>query len=249
MYEQQDVVSYYVKWRGLLPPEISILSELREWLSGKAILDIGVGGGRTTEALCELGSTYMGIDVSENMITACRESFGGRYNNCKFTVCDVRSMGSFADHSYDFILFSFNGLDALSVSDRTLALREVKRVGRKSGYFCFSAHNIQCIPAQLRPAQVWNPIKYAWRVYRWLSLAILNKGYLGLQAKPYAMVYDGAHRLRIPNYYVKPDAQISQLQQLGFRNIRVLLEDGSEVQTTDELLQIRDWWLYYLCEI
>ena len=42
---------------------------------GMKILDVGVGGGRTTRYLAALASHYVGIDYAPAMISACREKF------------------------------------------------------------------------------------------------------------------------------------------------------------------------------
>ncbi len=62
------------------------------------------------------------------------------------------------------------------------------------------------------------------------------------------MVHDGAHGLNVQCYYVKPRAQVEQLSDLGYRNVKVYsLRDGTEVE--DRLDEITDPWLYYLCEV
>ena len=39
---------------------------------GAVLMDLGVGGGRTTPYLSSIASTYVGVDYSEEMIRACR---------------------------------------------------------------------------------------------------------------------------------------------------------------------------------
>ena len=71
------------------------------------MLDIGVGGGRTTLHFAPLVKEYVGIDYSQNMIKACQE----RFAQVSFQTADARSMGIFKDSTFDFILFSYNGID------------------------------------------------------------------------------------------------------------------------------------------
>jgi ubiquinone/menaquinone biosynthesis C-methylase UbiE len=56
---------------------------------------------------------------------------------------DARSMIQFADNSFDFILFSFNGIDCVPHSDRLQILQEICRVGKPGCHFFFSSHNLQ----------------------------------------------------------------------------------------------------------
>lgn len=248
-YEAPDVVSYYSELKGLQAPEETIFTLLRGYLSGKKVLDIGVGGGRTTEALVGMAGQYEGIDSSEVMIAVCKQKYNAYADKCAFSVCDVRSMTQYGDSTFDFVLFSFNGLGALSVSDRIHALKEIKRVGKAGGYYCFSSHNLQCVPKQFVPKVCANPIKLGWRVSRWLYLLARNKGFIGMRDKQYAIINDGGHDYRITSYYIKPAEQLRQLYRLGFSNVRIFLGDGSEVENLSNLSDVKDWWLYYLCQM
>ncbi len=47
-YEEEDVVRSYSERKELQKPEVTILRDLRDKLKNMKMLDIGVGGGRTT---------------------------------------------------------------------------------------------------------------------------------------------------------------------------------------------------------
>ena len=51
-------------------------------------------------------------------------------------------MKLFEDSSFDFILFSFNGIDYMNHDERIRTLREIRRILKTGGYFCFSTHNL-----------------------------------------------------------------------------------------------------------
>ncbi len=55
----------------LNPQRIDYIASQTE-LKGKKVLDIGCGGGITSEALCRLGATVTGIDVEEKLINTAR---------------------------------------------------------------------------------------------------------------------------------------------------------------------------------
>src|SRR5580700_386044 len=59
----------------LLAPEASILRRLGPSLTGSEVLDIGVGGGRTSAHLVQLGVKYTGIDYSPSMIARCKSRY------------------------------------------------------------------------------------------------------------------------------------------------------------------------------
>jgi ubiquinone/menaquinone biosynthesis C-methylase UbiE len=105
------------------------------------VLDIGVGRGRTTVALSETVGKYVGIDYSAKMIAACKERFRSTSQPLSFYVCDVRDMHRFPNHTFDVVMFSFNGLDYMLHEDRLIALRETRSVCVRNGWFVFSTHN------------------------------------------------------------------------------------------------------------
>ena len=128
--------------KGLFGAEKVILSQLRPWLQGKKMLDIGVGTGRTVEFFAPLVDSYVGVDYAPRMIETCEAHFGGRWSKARFAVADIRNLSEFEAGSFDLVLFSFNGIDCISHEDRLKALEEIDRVCAPDGIFCFSSHNL-----------------------------------------------------------------------------------------------------------
>jgi SAM-dependent methyltransferase len=134
-YRTPSVVSYYAEATQLQPAEHELFSKhLQPSIS---ILDIGVGGGRTTPYLAELAHHYVGIDYSEEMVRACRS----RYPSQRFELCDASNLTMFADKAFDAVIFSFNGIDHLDPEGRSHCFSEVARVLADDGKFIFSSHN------------------------------------------------------------------------------------------------------------
>lgn len=126
----------YLKEIQLQKPEQVILDKLKNKLKDMKMLDIGVGTGRTTLHFANLVKKYIGIDYSKELIDICKK----RFSNLNFKVCDARNMEIFENNSFDFILFSYNGLDCVSHEDRLKILYEIIRICKNEGYFCFSTH-------------------------------------------------------------------------------------------------------------
>lgn len=139
IYTARSIVRHYTRLSLLQPAEQMILELLQGQLSSMKMLDIGVGGGRTTQHFSKLAMEYVGIDYSTNMIAACQKRFSASSQVVMFEVCDARDMSRFRDNSFDFILFSFNGIDYVSHTDRLKVFQEVSRVAKPGAYFSFQA--------------------------------------------------------------------------------------------------------------
>ncbi len=135
-YRLPEVASHYATLNYLTPCEQLLF---RTYIKpGMTVLDLGVGGGRTTPYLAKIASHYVGVDYSEAMIRACRKKFP----DLEFLQADACDLSSFEDASFDAIVFSFNGLDSVVPNEkRSRCLRECWRVLRPAGVFVFSSHN------------------------------------------------------------------------------------------------------------
>ena len=129
-------------------------------VSGKKVLDLGCGTGRTTKPIKENGADVMGVDISAAMVEKAR----GLHPDIDFEVMNALHL-DFPDNFFDLVFFSFNGLDNLHpVSKRLEAMKEIKKVLKKGGIFAYSSHNSLALPrtasgwkALLRNLPVWRP--------------------------------------------------------------------------------------------
>jgi SAM-dependent methyltransferase len=119
---------------------------------GMAILDLGVGAGRTTPFLSQLASRYVGLDYSKTMIQVCQAKFP----HLVFAVADAADLSQFSDSAFDAVIFSFNGVDYLFPDEKPLAcFTECRRVLKDHGVFIFSSHN----PKALFPKRYHGPTR------------------------------------------------------------------------------------------
>jgi len=247
LYESPSVVDEFIKMSGLRPPEIAVIEQYHDRWPAMSMLDIGVGGGRTTRHFAPLMRDYVGIDYSAEMIAACKEEFADTIPAGSFQQCDARDMGIFDDKSFDFILFSFNGIDYVSYDDRNKILREIQRVGRPGSLLFFSTHNIKYLPTLYGFRFPPNPLRVFRELDRFIRVRRLNGSLKEYADLDYAIVNDGAHGFGLETFYVDFDAQWRSLENMGFTNLRVYgLQDGRQVDQK-ELSARLDPWMYFLC--
>ena len=246
-YNRPDIVADYARSVDLFPSETVALGRLRHLMPRPSVLDIGVGGGRTTTAFSEQASRYVGIDYSPAMIRECERRFASSVVPLEFCVDDVREL-THEDGSFNFVLFSFNGIDYMDQNDRLKALREIYRVCAPGGIFCFSSHNMWSLKHVYE-----SPRANRKGVYRkltgvliWAVLRTANPPLRDLLNKRHAMVNDGVHGFRLSTYYADPNEVLLQLADVGFDTVTVydLRGDVVEQPVADSCT---DDWLAYFC--
>ena len=152
VYTLPQVVKKYSTKKELQPAEKQILQKYYSLISGSVMLDLGVGTGRTTPFFSEICKEYYGTDYSFTMIKECKRKF----KNLAFYVMDTRKL-SFPDNYFDFVLYSFNGLDYVNLAGRLKSLQQINRVLKPNGLFVFSTHNLRSVI--INPKQKFKIIK------------------------------------------------------------------------------------------
>ncbi|MBL4709702.1 MAG: methyltransferase domain-containing protein [Flavobacteriales bacterium] len=247
-YQRPGVVEHYASKNKLQAPEAVILSKYHHKIKNKAILDIGIGTGRTTNFLSPLSKNYIGIDYAPRMIEICKKNFP----EANTMVCDVRSM-PFEEEQFDFILFSFNGIDHVEHHERISILNNIRKLLKPDGIFCFSTHNLDCNrnhpfshhrfklyknPLKLISQNAKELPKFSYGFYNWMK----NKKYERYESE-YAIIRDLGHDYGLVLYYISRESQLNQLTESLFSNIEVLALDGSYLKANDSS---KDVWLYYV---
>jgi ubiquinone/menaquinone biosynthesis C-methylase UbiE len=239
IYEDQRTARHYGGMAGLSPAEGAALALVADVCRGTRILDLGVGGGRTTPYLLSMSSDYTGVDYADAMVRTCREKYPG----VRFELGDARELDQFDDASFDFVLFSFNGMDYVLHADRLRILSAVHRVLSGNGVFVFSSHNAAfdrkrhyspplrimatlhdlidgCLPRGRRRVDADDRVAYRYRMEK-----LWNVG------------------LRLRTYYIAAADQLTQLARHGFRCDAIISMDGSHLSGACDTVSP---WIYYV---
>jgi SAM-dependent methyltransferase len=241
-FNQPDVVSWYDQRAGLLPAEASVLDRYRQLVSEAHVLDIGIGGGRTTSYLVDNCRTYTGIDYSEELVKSCRKKFPGVDISCR----DARNLFEMRDGIFDFVLFSFNGIDYVDLEGRDRILSEVQRVLKNDGIFFFSTHNrnhpsFNKAPWRRSTSGLVSSVKSTIKVTPFYFRRIKSRK-REVVHRDYAIVNDFAHQYRLLTFYTSPGFLKEQLLARQF--VDIVFYDKSGDEKLDEEL---DDWIFVTC--
>jgi SAM-dependent methyltransferase len=238
-YESSDVVAFYEKQAQLQPCEEYLFAKYVP--RGAAILDMGVGGGRTTGHLAAQASRYVGADYSQSMVDACSRRFPG----LEFRHCDATDMSQFASATFDVVVFSFNGIDYINDDGaRARCLSEVGRVLTPGGIFIFSSHNARQLVLWPTLAAA-KPHQFAWRVLRSAgkSLGVALRSLRGgTFTRGDGYVIDPVHG-GIRTYVSTPATVRPQLDRAGLK-LREVVRGPEPTLPADFATS----WHYYACE-
>jgi SAM-dependent methyltransferase len=216
VYESRWVYRRYL-WEALYPQEIACLLKYQPHISGRDVLDVGVGAGRTTHYLAPSARRYEAVDFSSVMVRYMKSAMP----EVSTRQADFRDLSAFEDASFDFVFAPNNVIDTLSHGDRLQALSEAHRVLRPGGVLAIASHNVEYRRAFSGPQLVWcgNPVRLAYRCaeymlcwWNYLRLRRLRK-----TTSEYALINDNAHCFALLHYYVSRSTMNSHLKSLDFQ--------------------------------
>lgn len=250
IYQQDRIVESYLKTNRLLGPEQTILDLFKFQWHNWRVLDIGIGTGRTTAHFAPVAQEYVGVDYAESMVQACQWAVDSLGPHTTIQLGDVRNMPEFETGYFDFVMFSFNGIDSIAHEDRLRALAEMKRVTKKGGYVFFSSHNLQYMNNMYKIRHNHSLKFFLYRCLRLVMLLYYNGLPWKYKNRDYAIIRDDVHWFKLDHYYAKPAVVIAQLKEAGYRNIRVFPSQSKgelDIRTLDAIDQYG--WIHYLCEV
>ena len=259
-YNDPSVAAHYARLEYLSACERLLFEKYLQ--PGIAVLDLGVGGGRTTPYLASRASRYVGADYAPEMIRLCRSKFPQH----EFVVTEASDLACFGIASFEAVVLAFNAIDSVIPDEkRTQCLRECRRVLRPGGRLIFSCHNPRAV--LVRPG--WNrdrirafatnitrrlrplyPIAYAATSFARVLLACLSAlcltGVRLIRRIPSSAFWRGegymvdrSHGGLLTHYSV-PKRVVAELEGSGFHWLATLGDDYPRKSGTF----VTDWYYY-----
>jgi len=237
VYNTPKVVDHYARLSKLNPCENYAFGKFIP--NGAAILDIGVGGGRTTPCLSAKASYYLGIDYAVSMVEACQK----RFPNLAFRCEDATNLQSISDDAFDVVVFSANRIDYIPTDEgRRKCLAEAFRVIKPGGKLIFSSHNAKVLGVWPILEDV-GILKKTWRVLR----AIGKTAQLATRQLLANAFYAGKGYILDPEFggfnifTSTPATMESEIRSAGFKPIEVV-----DLLYPQRLPKIFVGWYYYI---
>lgn len=241
------MVKHYKGLNKLFPPEKVLLDLITGKQQRRAMLDLGIGGGRTTNLFASYFQRYIGIDFSVGMIETCKQRFSN-LKNALFITADAASLPELPLTNFDFILFSLNGISYLkNLEERITLIANIHKLLDNSGIFAFSAHNTNSIKT-LYSFQLpkRNPLKLITHFIHYKKIRKINGPLSGYSHKNFFQLYDGGEDFKAFTAYILPSYQVKLLHNAGFKNIQAFDMNGNSLNL-DKIDLCRDYWIHYFC--
>jgi len=246
-YLSKTAASWYAEKEFVLPEEQSFLREFGAEINGRDMLDIGIGAGRSTRYLLPLAGSYIGVDYSPDMV----KEAGVHFPEARLEERDARDLSAYGDGQFDFVMFSFNGMDCLSHEGRMQTLGEIHRVLKPGGLFAFSSHNrdkpkgkpyeLRFLNRSKHPARM---LKNLWRYWEGIRdwRASLH---CAVDTEEYSLRHDSGNFFKVPMYYISMREQARQIERLGFTLEAIY--DGNGRRAKERDIDPVSSWIFYAC--
>jgi len=140
--------------------DIDLVNEMLNPPKDVRLLEIGAGTGRFTLPILQRGYSILATDVNESLMAGLREKLthSGVAERCEVRPESIFDL-SFDDASVDYV-YSFHVIPRfLTLEDQTAAIKEVARVLKPGGYFCFNFRNSRSPHNLLHRGHTTSPVE------------------------------------------------------------------------------------------
>lgn len=153
------------QWHAMIMPRI------RHFVPADRVLEIAPGYGRWSAYLIELSNDYVGVDLAQECVAACKQRFQD-VSKARFCVNDGRSLAAVDDQSIDFA-FSFDSLVHVEIDTIAAYCRELARTLNQDGVAFIHHSNLGEFQLRHLSKMAWDS-RTARKMLRGLGLSALD---------------------------------------------------------------------------
>ena len=135
-------------------------NDWKEFLGDRPIhtlLDVSIGTGSMTLPLQELSIEICGSDLSEAMLSRCRDKAVAKQQPIELKCCDFRDLSVWEDRQFDCVASTGNALAYVSNEDVLKALESMDAHVKPGGYLCYDSRNWEKIRREKQRFYLYNP--------------------------------------------------------------------------------------------
>ena len=121
------------------------------------LLDVSIGTGGMTLPLQELGIEVFGSDLSEAMLSRCREKAVAKGRPMELRQADFRDLSCWAGRQFDCVASTGNALGYVENADILVTLERMDALVKPGGYLCFDSRNWEKIQREKQRFYLYNP--------------------------------------------------------------------------------------------
>ncbi|MBU1136112.1 MAG: class I SAM-dependent methyltransferase [Nanoarchaeota archaeon] len=235
-YSNKDTLKYYEKV-GLWISEKILFKKYFKKRNVK-FLDMGCGGGRTTIPLVKMGFNVFAFDITPAMVKLTKKNLEKSGLKAKVEIGDAINI-RYNSNSFDYILFSFNGIEAIpGRNNRLKTLQEIYRVLKPKGIFIFTTNTQKYFKGRRKLFFLKEALKYYFS-----KLFRLNNKYSRINDFEYGDCFLN-FKPAMFMHFSKPERVKKDLEKIGFNLIFSEFRDIIEKRKTPNLR--KDY--FYVCE-
>lgn len=141
--------------------DLAALEHWRRALDGKNVktaLDVSIGTGSLTLPMAGLGIQLSGSDLSEKMLSRCREKADQRGVGIELKAADFRRVSKAFDRKFDLVASTGNSLAHVKNQDAAHTLKEMDALLNDGGYLYFDLRNWDKILKERRRFFLYPPV-------------------------------------------------------------------------------------------
>ena len=120
-------------------------------------LDVSIGTGGMSLPLQELNIELYGSDLSEEMLSRCREKSLAKQKPIRLECCDFRDLSRWDDRKFDCVASTGNSLGYVTNEDVLKAIEQMDAHVKPGGYFCCDSRNWEKIQREKQRFYLYDP--------------------------------------------------------------------------------------------